>query len=323
MGNTLLRSFNAIPAFYSFLTGTFLGRTTAFGLPLSAGIELTNHCNLRCPECNSGSGLMTRNRGYMSVSLFDKIIRELGPFLYNMNLYFQGESMMHPEFFLFLDRCRSINTTLSTNGHFLSLENSEKIVRSGLNKLIISLDGMDPETYSSYRVNGNYARVMQGIRNIAETKKRSSSGLKLIIQFLVNRNNEGQIQAVVDFARGVNASLHLKSMQIVNDGSFESWLPSIGRYSRYKKETDGYKIRSNLPDRCLRLWFNPVITWDGKVIPCCFDKNADHEMGDMNKESFKLIWNRPEYRSFRKKVNLSRRSIDICRNCNSGLFRLS
>ncbi len=323
MGNPLIRPYNAIPAFYSFLAGTFFGRTTASGYPLAAGIELTNHCNLKCPQCSSGSGLMTRNRGYMNVNLFDKITGELGPFLYNINLYFQGESMMHPEFFHFLAKSRNIHTTLSTNGHFLSPESSEKIVRSGLNKLIISLDGMDPETYSTYRVNGDYSRVINGIQNIAEAKKRSSSGLKLIIQFLVNCNNEHQIPAAVDFARKMNASLHLKSMQIITEDSFESWLPDNGKYSRYKKETTGYKIRSALPDRCLRLWLNPVITWDGKVIPCCFDKDAGYVMGDLNKESFWTIWNRAEYRSFRKKVNLSRSSIDICRNCTSGLFRLS
>lgn len=323
MGNSLLRPLNAIPAFYSFLAGTCFGQTTAFGLPLAAGIELTNHCNLKCPQCNSGSGLMTRSRGYMSINLFDKIIGELGQFLFNINLYFQGESMLHPEFFLFLERSRNIHTTLSTNGHFLSPETSERIVRSGLNKLIVSLDGMDPETYSSYRVNGDYNRVISGIRNVAEARKRDPSGLKLIIQFLVNRNNEDQIKDAVDFAREMNASLHLKSMQIITDDSFESWLPSAGKYSRYKREAGGYKIKSALPDRCLRLWLNPVITWDGKVIPCCFDKDARYEMGDMNKESFMTIWNRPEYKSFRKKVCQGRSSIDICRNCTSGFFRLS
>ena len=323
MGNPLLKPFNAIAASYSFMAGSLFGKTSAAGMPIAVGIELTNYCNLKCPECNSGSDLMTRSRGYMSTDLFGKIIEELGPYLYNVNLYFQGESMMHPEFFTILAGCRHIHSTLSTNGHFLSRDNAEEIVRSGLNKLIISLDGMDKVSYSSYRVNGDFDKVIKGIENIAEARKRTSSQLKLIIQFLVNRNNEDQIQSVEKFAAEMNASLHLKSMQIINRNSFESWLPSISRYSRYKKADADYKIKSNLPDRCARMWFNPVITWDGKVIPCCFDKDADYTMGDINEESFIDIWNGPKYRLFRKNLFTRRSAINICRNCTSGLFRPS
>jgi radical SAM protein with 4Fe4S-binding SPASM domain len=319
MGNSLIKHSNALVAGYSFMAGTFFRKTVVHGMPLAAGIELTNYCNLSCPECNSGSGLMTRSRGFMSIDLFEKIISELGPYLYNINLYFQGESMMHPQFFTILGKSPNIYTTLSTNGHYLSMENAEKIVRSGLSKLIISLDGMDEKTYSSYRLKGDFKTVMNGIKNISEAKSRNASRLKIVIQFLVNRNNEHQITAVRQFASEINASLHLKSMQIINRDAYDSWLPSTGKYSRYRKAGSEYKIKSNLPDRCARLWFNPVITWDGRVLPCCFDKDADHVMGDMNENSFRDIWNGPKYRLFRKNVITGRQSIDICRNCTSGL----
>jgi radical SAM protein with 4Fe4S-binding SPASM domain len=323
MRNHLLKPLNTVAAAYSYMAGSFFGNTKAVGMPIAVGIELTNHCNLRCPECNSGSGLMTRSRGYMTTILFEKSIRELSPYLYNINLYFQGESMMHPQFFRILASCRNINSTLSTNGHFLSGENAEKIVRSGLKKLVISLDGMDKASYSSYRVNGDFDLVTEGIKNIAEAKRLNSSQLKVVIQFLVNRNNENQIRAAKKYADGMNAALHLKSMQIINEDSHESWLPVIIRYNRYKKNGVGYEIKSNLPDRCARLWFNPVITWDGKVIPCCFDKDADYSMGDLNEESFADIWNGPKYRLFRKNLAARRSAISICRNCTSGLITRS
>lgn len=320
MGNSLIKLFNAFAAVYSFMAGTILRKTAVHGMPVAAGIELTNCCNLSCPQCNSGSGLMTRSRGYMSVDLFEKTIKELGPYLYNINLYFQGESMMHPEFFTILEKCSKIHTTLSTNGHFLSMENAEKIVRSGLSKLIISLDGMDEKAYSSYRLKGDFETVLDGIKNISEARKRNASCLKVVIQFLVNRNNEHQITAVRRFAAEMDVSLHLKSMQIINRDSYESWLPSKSRYSRYRKADGEYEIKSNLPDRCARLWFNPVITWNGLVLPCCFDKDADHVMGSMNENSFRDIWNGERYRLFRKNVITGRRTIDICRNCTSGLI---
>jgi radical SAM protein with 4Fe4S-binding SPASM domain len=313
------RSVNVFLAGYSYLQSSLTGNAVAYGLPPAIGIELTNYCNLNCPECNTGSGLMTRTKGFMNLKLFDKIISELKPYLYYINLYFQGESMMHPRFFAFLNKSRDINTIVSTNGHFLSAENAGKIIKSGLRKLIVSLDGMDQETYSSYRINGDLATILDGIRNVQSANKKAGSPLRLEIQFLVNRGNENQISSARHFARKMKASFHLKSMQIINEGTFEKWIPSDQRFSRYKKEGRGYVIKNSFPDRCARLWLNPVITWDGKVIPCCFDKDAEHVMGDMNEDTFRDIWGGPRYRIFRKSILSGRYMTEICRNCTSGL----
>lgn len=319
MIETFFKSLNSIGSGYSFLVSSLTGKISIYGMPVSASIELTNFCNLKCPECLSGSGLMSRGRGFMEMSLFEKIIKELGPSVYNLNLYFQGEPMLHPKFFSFLRKAEKIHTTVSTNGHFLSEENADKLAASGLNNIIVSLDGIDNVTYASYRVNGDIDLVKQGIRNVTEAKKRHSSGLKLTIQVLVNKNNEHQIGQIKHYARAMGASLRLKSMQIIDDKAFEQWLPSERRYSRYKLKDGHYTIKNTLPDRCSRLWFNPVITWDGKVLPCCFDKDAQHILGDLNEDSFRDIWNGPRYRLFRKAVFSGRKYIDICRNCTSGL----
>ncbi len=319
MVSTFIKSFNSLGSGYSFLVSSLTGEISIKGMPVSAGIELTNFCNLKCPECLSGSELMSRERGFMETALFEKIIKELEPYVYNLNLYFQGEPMLHPKFFSFLRSAERIHTTVSTNGHFLSEENADKLAASGLNNLIVSLDGLDSESYSAYRVKGNMDIVKQGIRNVTEAKKRHSSGLKLTIQVLVNKNNEHQIRQLKHYAREMKASLRLKSMQINDDTAFEKWLPSDRRYSRYKLKDGHYIIKNTLPDRCSRLWFNPVITWNGKVLPCCFDKDAKYILGDLNEDSFRDIWNGPRYRLFRKAVFSGRKYIDICRNCTSGL----
>ena len=319
MNPYLVRQRNTIVAGYSYMVSSVTGRPVTKGMPLAIGAELTNHCNLRCPECNTGSGMMTRPKGFMSTALFDKLISELEPYLYNINLYFQGEPMLHTGLFQFLGRCTNLNTVVSTNGHFLSEENTEKLAISGLKQLVISLDGMDQQTYSSYRVNGNFEEVTRGIRYVSEAVKRNSSPMKIVIQFLVNLNNEHQIAEARKFAHEVNAVLKLKSMQIINKDDFVRWLPSEKRFSRYENKCNIYTLKNSYPDRCARLWFNPVITWDGKVLPCCFDKNADHVMGDLNEDTFKEIWTGPKYRIFRKSVLSGRHLNDICRNCTSGL----
>ena len=310
---------NALLAGYSYLKSSVSGNPGVMGMPVSVSTELTNICNLHCPECSTGSGRMQREPGYMDIDLFKKVIKELKPYLYNTNLYFQGEPMLHPIFFSFLANTLNTHTTVSTNGHFLSEENSEKIVNSGLNKLIISLDGLDQETYSAYRIKGNVNTVIDGIKNVTGARKRVNSSLKIEIQCLVNKLNESQIPQIRDLADRVKARLRLKSMQITDRKDIESWLPLTGKFGRYKMKGGEYVIKNSLPDRCARLWFNPVITWDGKVIPCCFDKDAEYILGDLKLDSFRDIWDGPKYQIFRKSILSGRNMIEICRNCSSGL----
>ena len=322
MINDILKHTNLLISGFSYLRSRFSGNPSISGMPVSLGVELTNNCNLKCRECHSGSGLLTRDRGFMQPELFDKIIRDTDPFLYNINLYFQGESMMHPQFFSFLEKIPQLHSVLSTNGHFLSVENSGRLVRSGLKKLIVSVDGADQETYSAYRMGGDLENVKNGLINITRARKYSGSKLRIVIQFLVNRSNEHQIPEMVQYARTMNVSLKLKSMQIINKENAGFWLPSRTKFSRYREVNNDYEIKSRLPDRCMRLWFNPVVTWDGKVVPCCFDKDASHIMGDLNNESFSSIWKGTKYRTFRRNVLSDRKMIEICRNCTSGLQKV-
>jgi len=96
-------------------------------------------------------------------------------------------------------------------------------------------------------------------------------------------------------------------------------IPENGKYSRYRKDRKGeYEIRNTLENHCWRLWHATVITWDGLVVPCCFDKDAQHQLGDLKGKPFKEIWNNDQYVDFRRKVLQSRKNIDICANCSEG-----
>ncbi len=316
------RPLNLMQSAYSFAASTLSGRQMIKGMPVAVSFELTNNCNLHCPECTSGSDLLKRPRGFMDIDLYKRVAAELHPYLYFMNLYFQGEPMLHPKFYQFPGIVRNAYSVISTNGHFLSKENAEMIIVSGLRKLIVSLDGMDQETYSSYRVNGDFDRVVTGIRNVARARDLHRSRLKLEIQFLVTRQNEHQIHEMRQFAKELKAGLKLKSMQVINSHYMDKWLPSAERFRRYKKSDGVFRLKSTYPDRCLRLWLNPVITWDGKVLPCCFDKNGEYVMGDLKTETFRSVWNGLRYSDFRQHILNGRDRINMCRNCTSGLRRV-
>jgi len=91
------------------------------------------------------------------------------------------------------------------------------------------------------------------------------------------------------------------------------------KFRRYISRGGEYRLKNRLPNRCARLWFNPVITWDGLVVPCCFDKDAHYVMGDLKQDDFRTIWSSDRYKEFRRRIITDRNSVDICRNCTSGL----
>jgi len=153
--------------------------------------------------------------------------------------------MIHPLFFNFVEKCGRFKVTVSTNGHFLTGENSRKLAESCIKKLIISLDGMNDETYSRYRVGGDLKKVIAGIRDISKELSRVRSSMKFEIQFLVNRYNESQIPAAEQFAKEVRANLKLKSMQIINYKESEKWLPGDEKFRRYKVDKDGILTPKN------------------------------------------------------------------------------
>jgi radical SAM protein with 4Fe4S-binding SPASM domain len=316
------RHINLVKSVSSFLWSSMTGSPYLYGMPPFVSIELTSFCNLSCPECPSGSGILERKKGYISVKLFSRIMEEMKQDLTGVNLYFQGEPMLHPDLFTLIEITDGIQSVLSTNGHFLSQENSVRLVRSGLGKLIVSLDGMSQETYSIYRRDGDIGKVMEGIDNVIAARKKYKSSLKVEIQFLVNRFNEHQIAEVKNYAKKMNAFLRLKSMQVINAGRTADWMPSISKYSRYVNRNGNWERKGSMSNRCARLWFNPVITWDGKVVPCCFDKDASRVMGDLNSYSFRQVWYGPDYKKFRKEVLSGRQNIAICRNCTSGIGRV-
>src|SRR5947208_4717123 len=159
-----------------------------WGLPVAISIEPTTSCNLRCPECPSGLRSFTRPRGSLEMNFFCQMIDQLAPELLYLTFYFQGEPYLNPDFLEMVKYAASkkIYTATSTNAHYLTDAHARKTVESGLDRLIISIDGTTQETYKQYRVGGNLDKVLQGAANIVKWKKELKSQTPFIIfQFLV------------------------------------------------------------------------------------------------------------------------------------------
>ena len=320
---TPLRLWNASQVVASYYYSRLSGRLVHKGLPISISIEPTTSCNLRCPECPSGLRSFTRPTGMLEETLFKKTIDELQSRLLYLIFYFQGEPYLHPKFTELVQYAASKNiyTATSTNAHYLNDENARKTVESGLDRLIISIDGTTQETYEAYRVGGNLQKVIEGAKNIIKWKKQlKSSTPHVIFQFLVVKPNEHQMEDLKKLAKEIGVDeVGLKTAQIYDYQQGSDLIPENATYSRYQKNADGsYSIKNKLLNNCWKMWHSCVITWDGKVVPCCFDKDAQHQMGNLNGQSFKELWTGSSYYQFRKSLMKSRTEIEMCRNCAEG-----
>jgi radical SAM protein with 4Fe4S-binding SPASM domain len=259
----------------------------------------------------------------LSETLFAKVIDELKDTLTYLTFYFQGEPYLHPRFLSLVRYAadRSIFTSTSTNAHYLNDANARATVESGLNRLIISVDGTTQEVYESYRVGGSLEKVIEGTKRVLHWRNElRNSSLQVVFQFLVVRPNEHQVNDVEQLAKslGVDDVLY-KTAQIYDYRNGSDLIPADDQYSRYRKNDDGtFSIKNSFDNHCWKMWQSCVITWDGKVVPCCFDKDAHHVMGDLTKSTFKDIWTSPQYNSFRATLLGSRSDIEMCRNCTEG-----
>jgi len=290
--------------------------------PIAVSIETTTTCNYRCPACILGSGGLKRKNEYIDFELYKKIINEIKTSAINVNLYFQGEPLMHPNIDKLILHAEEnhIRTCISTNGSLLSLKVG-KLIESGLSHLIVSVDGITPETYDKYRINGDFLKMCDGIRKIVKLKK-SSNALHPIIeaQFIVMKHNEHEIHDFFKWANKIGFNkASLKSVQVSN--TREHYLiPTIKKYSRYEIDPKlGFRTKSKLRNHCFRMFTTVVITTDGEVLPCCFDKNGKYSFGNMNVETIQNILKSDNAILFKKRVFTNRKSVDICQNCTEGL----
>ena len=293
------------------------------GFPVSIAIEPTTACNLRCPQCVSGLRSFTRPTGMMNMTLFNRIIIPLKKYLANLTLYFQGEPFLNPDFFDMISTAHKngIYTMTSTNGHYLTGENAKRVINSGLDRIIISVDSFDQTSYSRYRIGGNIETVTQGIENLVRMRDEMRSSTPFIIlQFIAFRDNENRLAEYKKAGYSLGADrVSIKTMQIYDYQSGSELMTRNGKLSRYRQSKDGgYEIRNSFFNHCWKMWHSCVVTWDGMVIPCCFDKDAGHPMGSIHGMDLKGIWADRKYRDFRKTILSSRASVDMCTNCTEG-----
>lgn len=316
------RIWNAVKLFGSYYASKITKKPMVWGMPISMEIEPTTSCNLRCPQCPSGLRQFTRETGMLDLDLYKKIIDELHPELVWLILYFQGEPFLNKSFLEFVKYAASKNlyTATSSNAHYFNDEMAKATVLSGLDRLIISIDGTTQDTYGKYRIGGKIEKVIEGTKKLLHYKKTLKRSTPHIIwQFIAFKHNEHQIPEIKKLAKEIGVDeLGIKTAQIYDYKTSDELIPENEELSRYRKTEHGNEIKNKLLNQCWRMWRGSVVTWDGLVVPCCFDKDATHRFGNVSTDSFAKVWRSERYNNFRAAILKSRKEIDICTNCTEG-----
>src|SRR3954470_11187100 len=238
------RIWNAAQVLASYYVSKWTQRPVQWGYPISISFEPTTSCNLRCPECPSGLRAFTRPTGMLQNDFFRDTIDQLSKDLLYLVFYFQGEPYLNPAFLDMVKYAagKGIYTATSTNAHYLTDENARKTVESGLDRLIISIDGTTQDVYQQYRVGGKLNKVLEGARNIVKWKKELKSKTPFVFfQFLVVKPNEHQIEDVKRLAKEIGVDeVRFKTAQVYDyENDPNNLIPTNEKYSRYKRNADG------------------------------------------------------------------------------------
>ena len=303
-----------------YMLSSLLRRPWVKHLPYFLSVEPVNVCNLRCPQCPTGMGMYRREKSYFNQTLFQRLLHELGNYLLCIQFYFQGEPLLCPTLceMIKLAKSKGIYTIVSTNAQLLDDNIARALVESGLDKLIVSMDGLSQEAYATYRVGGDVNKVLKGMKYLSTWKKYyHCAHPKVELQWLVLRTNEHEMKVVRKRYKSMGADkLSFKTAQFYSIPHADSLMPMSEKYNRYRCLPDGtWILKRKLRNRCWRLWAGAVIDVEGNVRSCCFDKGGEYLLGNLHQQSFKDIWTGVNAQTLRKHVLRNRSAIKMCRNC--------
>ncbi len=271
-------------------------------------IDPTNVCQLKCPLCATGTGSAREKKGMLQQPMLERVLEQLGPYLYQVHFYNWGEPLLNPklpDLIRYVKTNYPAKTYFSTNLNYLPEKLADRILLSGVDEITCAVDGLTEASYQKYRVGGSLAAVLENLRLLL--RRRTELGLgkspKIIFRFMIMKHNEHELEDARRMAKEMGASFRSKSVRIdmsdFNRGSYEQklaqrseWLPANKEHNRYEKHQD----RLDWGRQCQDLWKRTFVTPNGAVHPCCntFDP-GDHFATHFPEDFYREIWNGPRY----------------------------
>jgi len=294
------------------------------GYPYWLTIDPTNFCTLRCPFCPTGQNRNSRTKAILSLENFKKILDELGPYLIHIDFCNWGEPLLNKEIYKMIKYTKQYNvdTKVDSNFNYFGEKDAEEMILSGLDKLIVSIDGTTQETYSKYRVGGDFNKAMDNLKLLIKKKRQLNKANPYISwQFLVFRHNEHEIEDVKRIGNDLGVDHVGITKAFIGD---KDWIPLNEDYSHYRTEeiNNGYTSEHFKKPKeaiCNWPWEAIVINPNGSVSVCCSVEDEKDDFGNIFQQPFKEIWNNKNYRVARgfigKGNKIAEKDDNICTEC--------
>ena len=252
--------------------------------PKILNIEPTNLCNLNCPICVEKK---ERKQGFLEKELLKKFIQENKKILKGQFIWFHfgGESLLHPELpeMIKILKESDIKVRMSTNAVLLNNEISRKLMESGLDYIVFSVDGVKKETYEKIRKGASFEKVEKNILDFLKIKKDFGLRTKTQIQIVEIEDNKKEIAPFIKKWKKTD-------INYINVKSFCSRASRVKDKNLFRSlNKTKRKIEKHYP--CFYLWETLIILWNGDVLPCCQNLTGELIVGNIKKNSLNEIWN--------------------------------
>jgi len=297
-----MRVLNLVRIYFDYI----LKRTRPVKLPHRLWVEPTNRCNLRCIICPNSNESILPPRGLMDFDMFMGIVDEASGFVYDINLFHRGESLLHPRIYEMIRYAsrKGLRTRLHTNATLLTRENAERIFESGLHYISISFDGYDKDTYEAIRKGASFTKTYSNLVQFLKKKKEKASKRPFTVLQVIESWNEPK--EVMRLKRKEFMSA-LKGLPLdkVSIRVPHNWGGSYGEA--------GGRISS----LCTFPWYSLTIFWNGEVVPCPQDFYGNLSVGNIRDSDIRSIWNGDRLVTHRKALIGGRiEDLDPCRCCD-------
>lgn len=279
--------------------------------PLYLNIETTSHCNLRCVMCPQPT--MARARETMDRALFDRVIEQAAGRVEFAWLHLFGEPLMNPEFAAFAkhahERGRGLQLGCSSNVTLLRGRAAEELARVPLAILMLAVDGIDADSYSRIRVNGDFDRVLENLDAFAELYAAApvdERPARVVLSFI-------DLPTLRDAAAAEAFWRERLPLFAVQRKPLNLWaMQDLVQIDRLLGRIEASAARAPRRRPCGEFSRGLTVLVDGRVVPCCNDHEGAIVLGDLRRQTLEEIWNSAQLQELRADRVLDN---PLCRYC--------